>query len=99
MKRPRIWAGGFYFSRGFAARALRANFAAPAPGSTKISPLLHPARQNRHATQATKYTKKVMKFGLKVLTGKACLFNLNLSMKLVKKILFTNAKSFVILFS
>ena len=44
MKRPRIRAGGFYFSRGFAARsrALRA----------RISPLLRPARQNRHATQA-----------------------------------------------
>ena len=44
MKTPRIRAGGFYFSCGFAAcsRALCA----------RISPLLRPARQNRHAMQA-----------------------------------------------
>ena len=52
MTRPRIRAGGFYFSRGFAARsrASRANFAA--------APLLRPARQNRHATQAKKYVSR-----------------------------------------
>ena len=48
MKRPRIRAGGFYFSRGFAARsrALRA----------RISPLLRPARQKfrRYCTRLDK---------------------------------------------
>ena len=48
LKRPRIRAGGFYFfsrlRRSFS-RASRANFAA--------TPLLRPAWQNRHATQAT----------------------------------------------
>ena len=50
--REEIGAGATYFSRGFAARshalppASRANFAATL--------LLRPARQNRHATQATK---------------------------------------------
>ena len=49
MERPRIRAGGFYFSRGFAARsrALRARISL-----LRRSPLLRPARQNRHATQA-----------------------------------------------
>ena len=49
LKRPGIRTGGFYFSRGFAARsrALRARISRPA-----VSPLVRPARQNRHATQA-----------------------------------------------
>ena len=46
--REEIGVEATYFSRGFAARsrALRANFAA--------TPLLRPAQQNRHATQASK---------------------------------------------
>ena len=50
--REEIGAGTTYFSRGFAARyrALRANFAA--------SPLVRPALQNRHATQAIALSDK-----------------------------------------
>ena len=55
MERPRIRAGGFYFSRGFAARsrALRARISL-----LRRSPLLRPARQNRHATQAKQWKKE-----------------------------------------
>ena len=51
LKRPRIRTGGFYFSRRFAARsrALRARISRP----SSALPLVRPARQNRHATQAT----------------------------------------------
>ena len=56
MKRPRIRAGGFFFSRGFVAlsRALYARFCGFAAQSC--------SRQNRHATQATKRTARYNEF-------------------------------------
>ena len=66
LKRPRIRAGGFYlfFSRlrGSFSRASRANFAA--------TPLVRPARQNRHATHAKGWATGYNRRG--GVTGEGC---------------------------
>ena len=58
------------------------------------SPPICYRNKRRHFTNKRRgITKKATKFGLTVFTAKACLFNLNLSMKPVKKLSFTEQTS------
>lgn len=60
----------------------------------RYSPPICYRNKRRHFTNKRRgITKKATKFGLTVFTGKACLFNLNLSMKPVKKLSFTEQTS------
>ena len=56
-------------------------------------PICYRNKRRQFTNKRRGITKKATKFGLTVFTGKACLLNLNLSMKPVKKLSFTEQTS------